>query len=884
LIYFFEMLPLRPQPQPLEAFTSYLTRVAEANGARRYSQLNSFFEEYHSISDFADYPPRSFGMLPAITGCGETELLKTTFYHVGKKFGRLYDSPWLGRFLSGIVASSLRYCPICLQEALYYLLPWRFLPLAGCPKHACRLLERCGHCNCPIPIFPTPFRMGVCPTCGGDLRECISLELPAEELHRVTAASWETKFLLYPYAWETTESTLQEKLGKEFMLLRYNKQLKRVDISAKAELPKQNLEAIELGTSGRRGTTLRWYFEYANYFGVHLSQIFMNALQRKEEDIGIKTMPGKFFLTSEDEVMERVQMAASQLEISGQHLTIKAVCAATGFSKKGLYKYDRVKTFLGGVLYHKKSPHAQDSQYEEYLLKKAQQAIQELAQAGKPITHQTVSSLIGIASPTIVLYPRVKKLVGQFVDYALQQRNHAEECEQALLEEVRASVIDLEEHGQPVTYKAIGQKIGIRPSTWLPYAQVRAFVELHLDSQFHSIVRERELREEVLIPRVEEALSQLETAGKPVTYYTVGRLLEVNLKTLRSHPRVSALIEQRKSPARSRGGQARRSEEEVLSGVQCVIQLLRERGLSVNYKAVAREMGGITARTLQTYPKVRMLVDEHLQSYHLYHLQQFALREEQLLRRMEAAIAALDALGKPFKQCELCKMVGKSRQALRGYPRVNALLEQRITRHDVYERRREQLVEEELVQRVKEAISNLSDHGEHITLDKVARKVKISLEVLKQYPQAVVLLEQQGYQKRKPRSEREEELLNLVKDAIHVCKVSGQPITKARISDIIGVDRAALLRYSEVRTLMTQAADEDRQQRQERRFRFREEELTRQVINALQQLRDQNRRISKKAIENIVHLSNMCSHYPTVNTLVETAIQVQRTANEMAEV
>ncbi len=83
---------------------------------------------------------------------------------------------------------------------------------------------------------------------------------------------------------------------------------------------------------------------------------------------------------------------------------------------------------------------------------------------------------------------------------------------------------------------------------------------------------------------------------------------------------------------------------------------------------------------------------------------------------------------------------------------------------------------------------------------------------------------------------------------------------------------------------MTQAADEDRQQRQERRFRFREEELTRQVINALQQLRDQNRRISKKAIENIVHLSNMCSHYPTVNTLVETAIQVQRTANEMAEV
>src|SRR5258708_708111 len=135
--YYFDTLPLHPRPQQLESFTSYLIRIAEANGIRRYSQLNPFFGEYRSISSFADYPPRSFGMLPVITNCGETELLKTTFYHVGKKFGKLYDSPWLAKFLSGVVASSLRYCPFCLQEALYYPLPWRFLPLAGCPKHAC---------------------------------------------------------------------------------------------------------------------------------------------------------------------------------------------------------------------------------------------------------------------------------------------------------------------------------------------------------------------------------------------------------------------------------------------------------------------------------------------------------------------------------------------------------------------------------------------------------------------------------------------------------------------------------------------------------------------------------------------------------------------------
>jgi len=87
--YYFDALPLHPPPQPLESFTSYLTRLAEANGKKRYSQFNPFFGGYRSIFSFADYPPRSFGMLPAITTCSETELLRTTFYHVGKKFGRV---------------------------------------------------------------------------------------------------------------------------------------------------------------------------------------------------------------------------------------------------------------------------------------------------------------------------------------------------------------------------------------------------------------------------------------------------------------------------------------------------------------------------------------------------------------------------------------------------------------------------------------------------------------------------------------------------------------------------------------------------------------------------------------------------------------------------
>jgi hypothetical protein len=61
-----------------------------------------------------------------------------------------------------------------------------------------------------------------------------------------------------------------------------------------------------------------------------------------------------------------------------------------------------------------------------------------------------------------------------------------------------------------------------------------------------------------------------------------------------------------------------------------------------------------------------------------------------------------------------------------------------------------------------------------------------------QYPQVVLLLEQNGYKKRKPRLERELELLDLVSEAIHVCKNIGQPLKKKRLSDMVGVDTPSL--------------------------------------------------------------------------------------------
>ena len=76
------------------------------------------------------------------------------------------------------------------------------------------------------------------------------------------------------------------------------------------------------------------------------------------------------------------------------------------------------------------------------------------------------------------------------------------------------------------------------------------------------------------------------------------------------------------------------------------------------------------------------------------------------------------------KERSLHPSVKKSYFTLRGYPRVKALLEQTVTLHHVYQRRRNQPEEEDLVQLVKGAIIVLTDLGEHLTLRKVERMVK----------------------------------------------------------------------------------------------------------------------------------------------------------------
>ena len=101
-VYYFDVLPSHPQPEPLESLTSYLARLAVANQLRSMWQLLTlcFPNDVRPRLNIhnRDFPPVSFGTLPIVAQCSEADLLAMTFGHLGQKFGRPPHARSLTRF------------------------------------------------------------------------------------------------------------------------------------------------------------------------------------------------------------------------------------------------------------------------------------------------------------------------------------------------------------------------------------------------------------------------------------------------------------------------------------------------------------------------------------------------------------------------------------------------------------------------------------------------------------------------------------------------------------------------------------------------------------------------------------------------------------------
>ena len=193
-----KLLPVHPKPLPDELLTSWIVRVAEANGAKLHT-LSRFLFGNHDRSPWVRDVARSGPVwitdkMAEVTGASTAQAVATTLAdYVGVVFSARQTSGQLRWLLPAKIRSSNRlgysvqFCPECLaQDKIpYFRRKWRIGFYTFCPSHGVALYDCCPKCGAPIVIHRRDFSVDIgragkitqCHVCGGDMRRFAPLNL-----------------------------------------------------------------------------------------------------------------------------------------------------------------------------------------------------------------------------------------------------------------------------------------------------------------------------------------------------------------------------------------------------------------------------------------------------------------------------------------------------------------------------------------------------------------------------------------------------------------------------------------------------------------------------------------------------------------------------------
>jgi len=290
MLAYCDVVPVHPRPQPLESLTGYLIRLAEANLISTVAALVALLfprRQLQSICALSDLYPASLDGVAVATACPLPALTTTTLSHVARKFGRTTSPTWLGRFLSGTLAPSLRYCPACLTERGYRSLLWRFTAVPGCAAHGCYLLDHCDHCSSAIPFLTSPLRTTFCPACGRDLRCCRSASLRDVDAARTRIEAADAAALVAPHMIETAERP-DRMFGHFLAACRRERGYTRAEVAHRLGVSDLAVRALEVpyNAADKEGCDVA-EVAYRIYRGARLSQYlaYLRALDVPVRDV-----------------------------------------------------------------------------------------------------------------------------------------------------------------------------------------------------------------------------------------------------------------------------------------------------------------------------------------------------------------------------------------------------------------------------------------------------------------------------------------------------------------------------------------------------------------------------------------------------------------------
>ncbi len=668
-----KLLPLHPQPQPLESFSSYLTRLGEANGLRSLRELEALAGAHtggQSALLDPDYPSAAYGGLAQLSGCAEARLKSTTFLHLGQRFGRASHPLTLHRFLQDSLASCLRYCPRCLaeQSTLYYSLTWRFLAVSGCVAHRSVLLDCCGHCGSVLPLLPRTPRMACCPACRGDVRACAAARLSAEEVQIAERRIRDLEFLLSCRSLGATDRSMVD-VGTQFAARRQQAHLTTAEAAHRMGGEEQVVLAIEYGSRFKKAA-FGEYLRYSDALDCSLQEIF--AADRSQ----LGHTPPR---VTEEQIFTQVEEASQRLQAQGLPVLPGRIGELVGIAVRDLQQYPRVKTLLQRYkLERSRQTVRLDHQREGELVKLVEQAIQQVEFLGKPLTQLRVCAIVGMTYQWLIQFPRVKAILLQIASTRpenVARRLHHEEPK--LLEQAGKVIRLLESWGEPISHGRVCELMGISRERLHTHPRLKALVDQSRGNSPESGQRAH-VREAELVKLVEGVIAQLTSCGEPVTQWRVCKSVGLPQRYLERYPRLKALLAQCQGKRTRSRLRAERQEQELLERMEQAIKELEAVGEPVLPRAVGM-MIQLPFQRLDDYPRLKARLQQILDEEVRKQEWQKQQREEEFAQLLQQAISARKAQGKAITPTALLKITRLSKTEASKYPRVQTILDQYAT-------------------------------------------------------------------------------------------------------------------------------------------------------------------------------------------------------------
>ncbi len=543
--YYFDFLPVHPPPETLESLTSYLIRLAEKNCLQTMAAIaNLCFSDlpYSRVSILRDYPGTPLEHLQACTGYKESVLQATTFYHLGKKFGRMYDVKAFQVFLSGSLNKNLRYCPMCIRDYGYYSLIWRFKILNECVVHSCQLLDICKHCSHVIPIFPSCFQVGICSWCGGDLRACSVLSLSEEELQQANALSQDLVFLLTSQLWETKTHRIAQDIGQHLALLRQAKGRNVDEMAHHLVMPSRKVLGVEFEYTYTYNTTFQDYLKYIRSLDVSFRDVF-ESVQKKIDENG--PVLDREVPLPENRIIEIMEKEVQMMRHKGEMVTRRTIRQRAQLTDEELTRYPSIKARLQQMLAATYAEYQQPRLIQSRIaadsirsdMEKIQKAILELEALEIPVTCKNISSMVGLSFSSLRKdLCNIRLLNGCLAYHRSEKKKSLQDDGSIGSIRVKIAIDQLKELEESVTQVSIGKIVGIPLTKLMMCPQIQDLLQYFPESDYG---HKYEIEEDIMRQKMEKAVEYLHLSGEALTQANICRNINMPLSKLYLLPKLA---------------------------------------------------------------------------------------------------------------------------------------------------------------------------------------------------------------------------------------------------------------------------------------------------------------------------------------------------------